>query len=114
MQQPIVYVIQEPGPNRDFSSAQRYGTLSFVLQRGDRPSYLPGPVYAKLRKALKDFTDQDYVIWAGGDPMASILAGMVLRDLPLREVNFLRWERERDSNGKKTGCGYYVPGVLKL
>lgn len=105
----VVYVIQEPGPGRDFSSAQRYGRVEFLLSRDDKPSFTPGPVLQKLRRVMHRIQPGSYITWAGGDPMAPVLAGIVLRELNMVDVKFLRWERERNENRVRTGRGYYVP-----
>lgn len=112
---PKVFIIQDPGINRDFSSAVEYGTLVFVLEKTDRPSYDPRPSHQKIKERLNDtFTEEDYIVWAGGDPLAPVLLGTVLRELGFNKFRNLRWERVRDKNKKRTGEGYYVPITVEL
>jgi hypothetical protein len=100
---------------KDLSSAARYGRLHPILSMNERASMTPGPCLFKLSKELRDFDPaNDFVCYAGGDPMSLALAFMVLKDLGLREVRFLRWERERDTKGKRTAGGFYVPVKIKL
>ncbi len=110
-----VFIIQDPGIARDFSSATDYGSLYFLLEKNDRPSYDPKAVYSKLRRLLENnFSSSDYIVWAGGDPMAPVLVGMVLREFGFSQFKNLRWERVRDRNKKRTGEGYYVPVTVSL
>ena len=111
---PTVYVVQEPGPARDFDSVTAYGDLHFVLPRNSRPSFAPDLVLRDLRSRLADFTTRDYIVWAGGDPLASILAGIVLRELGHSTVQYLRWERHLNPDGSRSSQGYYVPGRFNL
>jgi hypothetical protein len=108
-----VYVIQEPHENRDFSSAKEYGKLQFILSAGENPSLYPAKAIGILRTALKNFSGSDYIVWAGGDPMSPILAGIVLGQLGFKEINFLKWDRQR-REGVRTGSGFYVPARLIL
>jgi len=111
---PKVFIIQDPGLNRDFSSAVEYGSLYFLLEKNERPSYDPRPVYRRLLERLRtSFSEEDYIVWAGGDPMAPVLVGQALRELGRNSFKNLRWERVRE-NGKRTGDGYYVPVSMDL
>ena len=110
-----VFVIQDPGIARDFSSALDYGSLIFILEKNDRPSYDPKIVHKKIRDSLfNNFSSEDYIIWAGGDPMAPVLVGIVLREIGFDKFKNLRWERVRDKNKRRTGDGYYVPVTVEL
>ena len=108
-----VYIIQDPGSGRDFSSAVDYGSLVFLLDSSDRPSYILPPTVQKLNQFLKDFQAEDFIVWAGGDPLSPILVGHVLSSLGHSEFRYLRWERVR-KNGYRTGQGFYVPVTVAL
>lgn len=109
-----VYIIQETSSNRDFSSALKYGRLEFILLSTERVSIVPARSLMTLRSKLRKFTAQDFIVWAGGDPFAPILAGIVLGELNFTEINFLRWEREKTKEGLRGNTGYYIPGKLVL
>ena len=113
---PTVYLVQEPRAAKDLSSAQRYGTLQPILGAGDDVGLTPGPALHKLARALRRFAGDDYLCAAGGDPLGLALALVALRnETPLREVQFLRWERERDIHGRRLqGVGFYVPTKVQL
>lgn len=120
MAQGNVYVVQEPPPiwNRqtgksvlkDLSSAQRYGRLMTVLGSSDQPSLTPGPCLFQLQKGLREFNpSDDYICFAGGDPMSLALALLVIRDFGIKEVKTLRWDRERTTSGERKTGGFYTP-----
>lgn len=108
-----VFVVQDPGPGRDFSTALEYGSLFFLLDSSDRPSYGNVPTLQKLRSGLANFSEDDFIVWAGGDPLSPVLVGTVLRELGLSRFRYLRWERVR-REGQRTGQGFYVPVTVQL
>ena len=110
----IVYVIQEPSQSRQFESALKYGRVEFCLQATEKVSILPAKALGILRRKLKPFTKNDYIVWAGGDPFAPILAGMVLGELAFTEINYFRWTRDKSDGGIRSNNGYYLPGKLVL
>ena len=71
--EPTVYVIQEiPGtrvgnPKINIMGASRYGRFKFLLPEDSQIIFSPGPLIFKLRKGLKDFTTDDYLLLTG-DP----------------------------------------------
>jgi hypothetical protein len=117
LNEPKVLVVQPPTRSKDLSSAQRYGVIEYIFddprfQAGEQP----GVAQEKIRKALQDFDpDTDYVLFLGGDPIGAILLGQQLSTVHRgKTIKALRWERERDINGKRLiGVGYYVPTIMK-
>lgn len=110
MSDSTVYMVQEPAAGRDLSSAQRYGKLVSLLSLREQASLTPGPSLFKLQKLLRDFNpDKDYVCFPGGDPMALALTMLTLRDMNFREIQYLRWERERSIDGERfNNRGFYL------
>ncbi len=122
--EPVVYMVQDPPPmyvngratTRDLSSASRYGRFHFVLDKSDQPSVAPGPTFQKVKRELKDFDPtQDFLCFAGGDPMSLALAALALRDMNVHGFDILQFNRERDTDGRrKAGSGYYMPVHVPL
>jgi len=119
----VVFGIQEPRPffdrvtgvnqTRDFSSANRYGPIKFLLNVKDSPSDAPGPCTNKIITGLREYTEGDYLMFSGGDPIGLWLACAALNALGFRESQFLKWDRERDTTGKVvSGSGFYTPVTL--
>jgi hypothetical protein len=120
-----VYIVQEPRPFRnratgaltypDLSPASTYGAVKFVFSKDDQPALTTGLSMAQARKALRDFNDEDYLLWAGGDPVALTICSMITAEINRGRYTFLRWER---NSGRMEGAGgaggFYVPVNLNL
>lgn len=114
-----VYVVQEPKPGPqgytyDISPAMQHGSIVFVFQGHEQPGVTPGPSMFKAKQIFKEFSDDDFLLWAGGDPAALAIATMAAADANRGHINFLRWERERDPQGSRTKRGYYMPVRISL
>ena len=65
---PIVYVIQEIAgtkegrPKINILGAAEYGTFKFLLPELSQMIFSPGPLIFKLRKGLKDYTNEDFLL----------------------------------------------------
>lgn len=102
--------------DRDFSAAQRYGTLDFIVPNGQAPSFMPAQALARLRAILlPNFNPaQDFVSYGGGDPLGLLLMGAVLRETGIKEFRYLRTDRERGTGGRVPGSVFYTPVHIVL
>jgi hypothetical protein len=114
-----VYIVQRPRENKfgwtpDLTDASRYGALEVVFEEADRPQFLPGPSLHKARTKMKNFSPEDYLLWAGGgDPIAVMICSIIAgENSPI--VRFLRWERNRDEGVRDRRKGWYMPVALEL
>ena len=93
-----VYVIQElPGkrmgtPKFNIIGASKYGDLITLLPENSQIIMSPGPLIFKLRKLLKDFTEEDYLLLTG-DPAIIGVACSIVSDITTGKFNFLKWDR---------------------
>jgi len=86
-----VYVVQEvQGIN--VLSANKYGELALLLPSG-QITFSSGPTVNRLRKGLKDFNDEDYLLLIG-DPAAIGIATAVALDMNLGKAKLLKWDRQ--------------------
>lgn len=115
-----VFVINQPtarpgGFAYDVSPAKQYGEILFLF-RADQPAPSADPHWATRHayRVLADFGDEDFLVWAGGDPLGAVLASAVASDINDGKVKYLKWERDRARSGERTGGGYYVPLVLDI
>ena len=96
---PIVYVIQEiPGtqegrPKINIMGAAKYGKFEFLLPEFSQIIFSPGPLIFKLRKALKDFTTEDYLLLTG-DPAIIGVACSIVSDMTNGRYNLLKWDKQ--------------------
>ena len=96
---PIVYVIQEIAGTKDgkpkinILGAAEYGTFKFLLPELSQMIFSPGPLIFKLRKSLKDFTTEDYLLLTG-DPAIIGVACSIVSDMTNGKYNLLKWDKQ--------------------
>ena len=99
MKENTVYVIQEiPGtregrPKINIMGAADYGTLKFLLPELSQIIFSPGPLIFKLRKSLKDFTSEDYLLLTG-DPAIIGVAFLIVSGITNGKYKLLKWDKQ--------------------
>jgi len=99
MKEKIVYVIQEiPGtqsgkPKINIMGASKYGEFKFLLPEFSQIIFSPGPLIFKLRKALKDYRPEDYLLLTG-DPAIIGVACSIVSDMTNGKYNLLKWDKQ--------------------
>ena len=97
-----VYVIQEiPGskagsPKINIIGAADYSTsgkFNFLLPEFSQMIFSPGPLIYKLRKGLKDYTPDDYLLLTG-DPAIIGVACSIVSDITNGKYNVLKWDKQ--------------------
>ena len=95
----FVHVIQEiPGtkegkPKINIMGATQYGNFKFLLPELSQIIFSPGPLIFKLRKALKDFKSEDYLLLTG-DPAIIGVACSIVSDITNGKYKLLKWDRQ--------------------
>ena len=95
----IVYVIQEIAgtkegkPKINILGAAEYGTFKFLLPELSQMIFSPGPLIFKLRKGLKDYTTEDYLLLTG-DPAIIGVACSIVADMTNGKFNLLKWDKQ--------------------
>jgi len=93
------YVIQEiPGtrdgkPRINIIGAAEYGDLKFLLPELSQIIFSPGPLIFKLRKALKNYTREDYLLLTG-DPAIIGVACSIVSDITNGKYKLLKWDKQ--------------------
>ena len=99
MKENTVYVIQEiPGtrdgkPRINIMGAAEYGDLKFLLPELSQIIFSPGPLIFKLRKALKNYTREDYLLLTG-DPAIIGVACSIVSDITNGKYKLLKWDKQ--------------------
>ena len=94
-----VYVIQEiPGtvtgtPKINIMGAAQYGKFVFCLPEMAQIIFSPGPLIYKLRKILKDYTSEDYLLLTG-DPAIIGVACSIVSDITNGRYKLLKWDKQ--------------------
>ena len=89
-----VYVIQEM-PYKDILSAEAYGELVSIIEPGYQLYISPEPIVEKVRVALKNFNDEDYLLLIG-DPSIIGIACAIACDINMGKLKVLKWDRRRE------------------
>ena len=99
MSERIVYVIQEVAgtqagnPKINIMGASNYGKFKFLLPEFSQIIFSPGPLVFKLRKGLRDFTKEDYLLLTG-DPAIIGVACSIVSDITGGKFNLLKWDKQ--------------------
>ena len=97
-----VYVVQEiPGsqagtPKINIMGAAAYSTtndFNFLLPEFSQMIFSPGPLIFKLRKGLRDYTPEDYLLLTG-DPAIIGVACSIVSDITNGKYNVLKWDKQ--------------------
>ena len=97
--EPTVYVIQEIAGTRDgkpkinVMGASKYGRFKFLLPEMSQMIFSPGPLIFKLRKGLRNFTTEDYLLLTG-DPAIIGVACSIVSDMTNGKYNLLKWDKQ--------------------
>jgi len=96
---PIVYVTQEIAGTKDgrpkinIMGAAEYGTFKFLLPELSQIIFSPGPLIFKLRKGLKDYSAEDFLLLTG-DPAIIGVACSIVSDMTNGKFNLLKWDKQ--------------------
>ena len=97
--EPVVYIIQEISgtrqgtPKINIMGAQKYGKFVFCLPEMSQIIFSPGPLIFKLRKVLKDYTADDYLLLTG-DPAIIGVACSIVSDITNGKYKLLKWDKQ--------------------
>ena len=102
MSESRVFVIQEiagtkaGNPKINIMGAASYsssGKFNFLLPEFSQMIFSPGPLIYKLRKGLKDFKEDDYLLLTG-DPAIIGVACSIVSDITNGKYKFIKWDRQ--------------------
>ena len=83
----------EGRPKINIMGASEYGEFVFLLPELSQIIFSPGPLIFKLRKMLKDFTSEDYLLLTG-DPAIIGVACSIVSDMTNGKYNLLKWDKQ--------------------
>ena len=99
MKENTVYVIQEIAGTREgkprinIMGASEYGSLKFLLPELSQIIFSPGPLIFKLRKVLRNFTSEDYLLLTGDPAIIGVACSMV-SDITNGKYKLLKWDKQ--------------------
>ena len=89
---PTVFLVQE-NPYISVLSAADYGEIVVLFESGQQIMFSPQPAIRKLKRKLKDFND-DYYLLMMGDPAAMGIACCVAAEMNRGKFNILKWDKK--------------------
>ena len=75
------------------STCSSSGKFNFLLPEFSQIIFSPGPLIYKLRKGLKDFRKEDYLLLTG-DPAIIGVACSIVSDITNGKYNLLKWDKQ--------------------
>tara|TARA_R110002020_G_scaffold237302_3_gene449638 strand:+ start:59 stop:472 length:414 start_codon:yes stop_codon:yes gene_type:complete len=92
---PLVYVLQHPPRNMNILGASEFGNLVICLPELSQLIFSSSPFIFKMKKNLKDFAPNDYILCTG-DPAIIGLSTAIVSENTHGQFNLLKWDkRER-------------------
>jgi len=104
----------------DLTPAKKFGELRTIFSRDFSPGFYPTEAFAAAETWANEFDfDRDYLVIAGGDPLAGMIAmaalAKVAADEKRTEVNYLRYtKRKYQPGGGYEPTSDYIPIKLKI
>ena len=120
-----VFILQPPTRKRDLSSAQRYGTIVYLIDDPEfQPSLSPAKALTEIINRLQEWDykpERDYLVFTGGDSVGALMLGqsasifgrVSINNIQPKFYRTLRWDRELQPDGTRAG-GFYTPVVVPL
>jgi len=90
-----VFVTQE-NPKVDILPATKWGELSCLASPYDQILMNPGRIVSQIRRKLKWFDDEDWLL-AMGDPAIIGIAFALAADANAGRINILKWDKMEKS-----------------
>jgi len=90
---PTVFLVQE-NPYINVLGAAEYGDIVVLFESGQQIMFSPQPAIRKLKRKLKDFDDNDYLLMMG-DPAAMGIACCVASEMNRGKFNILKWDKKQ-------------------
>ena len=87
----IVFVTQE-NPKVDILPATKWGELNSLASPFDQVLMNPGRIVSQIRRKLKWFDDEDWLL-AMGDPAIIGIAFAIAADANAGRINMLKWDK---------------------
>ena len=90
---PTVFLVQE-NPYINVLGAADYGDIVVLFESGQQIMFSPQPAIRKLKRKLKDFDDNDYLLMMG-DPAAMGISCCVAAEMNRGKFKILKWDKKQ-------------------
>lgn len=86
-----VFVVQET-MRHNVLPAELYGELKFILPPQAQVGFSPGPMVTRMKRILRDFNNDDFLLLIG-DPAAMSIATAIVSAYNGGKFRFLKWDK---------------------
>ena len=90
---PTVYLVQE-NPYINVLGAADYGDIVVLFESGRQIMFSPQPAIRALKRKLRDFDDNDYLLMMG-DPAAMGICCCIAAEMNRGKFNILKWDKKQ-------------------
>ena len=90
---PTVFLVQE-NPYINVLGAADYGDIVFLFESGRQIMFSPQPAIRTLKRKLRDFDDNDYLLMMG-DPAAMGICCCIAAEMNRGKFNILKWDKKQ-------------------
>jgi len=90
---PTVFLVQE-NPYINVLGAADYGEIVVLFESGRQIMFSPQPAIRALKRKLKDFDDNDYLLMMG-DPAAMGICCCIAAEMNRGKFNILKWDKKQ-------------------
>tara|TARA_R100000655_G_scaffold85077_1_gene124713 strand:- start:727 stop:1077 length:351 start_codon:yes stop_codon:yes gene_type:complete len=88
-----VYISQHVR-GRNYEDASKFGDLEVLVPNVENINlYSTAPVVRSMNRKLRDFCDEDYILFSG-DPVAIAIASVVAAKINRGRFKALKWDRQ--------------------
>ena len=91
MNNPTVYVAQQPDEKKNIVSASKYGDFRFILPEKTNLMFDTKEAVSIIKKELRYYNDHDHLLLIG-DPAVIGICTAVAADYNRGKVKFLKWD----------------------
>jgi|TARA_Y100000015_G_scaffold31421_1_gene30995 hypothetical protein len=98
-----VYLVQEIPTDRetgkpkfDITAAMKYGEIKTMFPRLKQMQFSPGPLIIEIKRSLKNFTPDDYLLLYGDPALIGVVCA-VASDVTNGRFKLLKWDRIQSS-----------------
>ena len=80
----------------DLTPAIKYGEIKVMFSRLLQMQFSPGPLIIEIRKSLRDFTKDDYLLLYGDPALIGVVCS-VASDITGGKYKVLKWDRRQQA-----------------
>jgi len=109
--------VRADGSGPDYAALSKFGQIVTLTESSDNVVNDSPFISKQIRERLIGYDPRiDYMVWAGGDPLAAVLVGAILGKMGFNHIKWLRFDRliNPETGRRMTWKGNYMPVQITL